>query len=133
MMRHIHMYMYMWRQQSFTHVDSGRHEIRQKIEINHGSAVRQNSKWQVAAIIQASVQAYLCSYFYLSIYLFIYTFIFKSYTLAGFDLTTHSSSLLGGRQRRYHEVDHAARAFFIYFFGYNNFMNQTDQIKKKQS
>jgi hypothetical protein len=24
------------------------------------------------------------------------------YTLAGFDLTTHSSSLLGGRRRRYH-------------------------------
>jgi hypothetical protein len=24
------------------------------------------------------------------------------YTLSGFDLTTHSSSLLGGRHRRYH-------------------------------
>jgi hypothetical protein len=24
------------------------------------------------------------------------------YTLAGFDLTTHSSSFLGGRRRRYH-------------------------------
>jgi hypothetical protein len=28
--------------------------------------------------------------------------VFKSYTLAGFDLTTHSSSLLGGRRRRCH-------------------------------
>jgi hypothetical protein len=26
------------------------------------------------------------------------------YTLAGFDLTTHSSSVLGGRQRRYHKT-----------------------------
>jgi hypothetical protein len=26
------------------------------------------------------------------------------YTLAGFDLTTHSSSLLGGRRRRYHKT-----------------------------
>jgi hypothetical protein len=32
------------------------------------------------------------------------------YSLAGFDLTTHSSSLLGGRRRRYHYVGHAARA-----------------------
>jgi hypothetical protein len=32
------------------------------------------------------------------------------YTLAGFDLTTHSSSLLDGRRRRTHYVDHAARA-----------------------
>jgi hypothetical protein len=38
-------------------------------------------------------------------------FIFKKlppYTLAGFDLTTHSSSLLGIRRRRYHYVGHAA-------------------------
>jgi hypothetical protein len=41
------------------------------------------------------------------------------YTLAGFDLTTCSSSLLGGRRRRYHNmyIDHAARALsLIYFF-----------------
>jgi hypothetical protein len=31
-------------------------------------------------------------------------------TLAGFDLTTHSSRLLGGRRRQNHYVDHAARA-----------------------
>jgi hypothetical protein len=44
-------------------------------------------------------------------FLFIYFFISKKlppYTLAGFDLTTHSSSLLGGRRRLYHYVDHAA-------------------------
>jgi hypothetical protein len=32
------------------------------------------------------------------------------YTLAGFDLTTHSYSLLGGSGRRYHNVDHIASA-----------------------
>jgi hypothetical protein len=32
------------------------------------------------------------------------------YTMAGFDLTTLCSSVLGGRQRRYHYVDPAARA-----------------------
>jgi hypothetical protein len=30
--------------------------------------------------------------------------------LAGFDLITPSSSLLDGRRRRYHYIDHAARA-----------------------
>jgi hypothetical protein len=33
------------------------------------------------------------------------------YTLAGFDLTIHSSSLLSGRRRRYQYIDHAARVF----------------------
>jgi hypothetical protein len=28
----------------------------------------------------------------------------RPYTLAGFELTTHSSSLLGGRRRRYHQT-----------------------------
>jgi hypothetical protein len=32
------------------------------------------------------------------------------YTLAGFDLTTHSFSLLGGRRRQYFYIEHAARA-----------------------
>jgi hypothetical protein len=32
------------------------------------------------------------------------------YTLARFDLTNQGLSLLGGRRRRYHYVDHAARA-----------------------
>jgi hypothetical protein len=43
----------------------------------------------------------------------ILVFVFKKtpYTLTRFDLTTHSSSLLDGRRRRYHSVDHAARAF----------------------
>jgi hypothetical protein len=30
------------------------------------------------------------------------------YTVAGFDLTTHSSSVLDGIRRRYHSIDHAA-------------------------
>jgi hypothetical protein len=34
----------------------------------------------------------------------------KASTLAGFDLTAHCSSLLGGRRRRCMYVDHAARA-----------------------
>jgi hypothetical protein len=38
---------------------------------------------------------------------YIYVFKLPPYTLAGFDLTTHSASLLGGRQRRYHYVDKA--------------------------
>jgi hypothetical protein len=36
-----------------------------------------------------------------------------TYTLAGFDLTTHISNLLNGRQRRYHYKDHAARALIM--------------------
>jgi hypothetical protein len=32
----------------------------------------------------------------------IYFFKLPPYTLVGFNLTTHSSSLLGGRQRRHH-------------------------------
>jgi hypothetical protein len=34
----------------------------------------------------------------------------QPYTLAGFDLTTNGSNLLGGRRRRYHYLDYAARA-----------------------
>jgi hypothetical protein len=33
------------------------------------------------------------------------------YTLAGFDLTTHSYNVLGGKRRRYHFIHHAARAY----------------------
>jgi hypothetical protein len=39
-----------------------------------------------------------------TIFIFIYLYIFKQpmYTLAGFELTTHSSYLLGDRRRWYH-------------------------------
>jgi hypothetical protein len=33
------------------------------------------------------------------------------YSLAGFDLPTHSSSPLGGRQRSYVPLDHTTRAY----------------------
>jgi hypothetical protein len=36
-----------------------------------------------------------------------------SYTLAGFNLTTHRSCLLGGRRRRYH---YAAWAYYVWFY-----------------
>jgi hypothetical protein len=39
------------------------------------------------------------------------------YTLAGFDLTTHSSSLIGGRRRRYHfTTAAAAMSIFEFYF-----------------
>jgi hypothetical protein len=52
------------------------------------------------------------------------------YTLAGFDLMTHSSNLLGGRRRRYHFVDYADSACNCqYFIGKLNPLNRPQIFK----
>jgi hypothetical protein len=56
-----------------------------------------------------------------------------TYTLAGFDLTTHSSSLLGGRRRRYYILDHAAKARKSFFWRRGNFDRKTAKHRADSS